>query len=79
VSPEGLLTHEEVLTLLGDIATLKQRVLALEKGKDSQDSCLRDINNKLDSLNGWIRTLMGSMIVSLALLAINLLGGRITP
>ncbi len=61
-----------------DLGQLEGRVASLEAWQERQNGHLQRIDEKLDSLMKWLVGLLGSTIVSLVLLIVNLWlqGGR---
>lgn len=55
------------------IATAEARIDNLIDWQNTQNGCLRRMENKVDSLHKLIIGLMGGMITSLVLLALNLI------
>jgi len=61
------------LEQLERIATAEARIDNLIDWQNTQNGCLRRMENKVDSLHKLIIGLMGGMITSLVLLALNLI------
>ncbi|NPV80788.1 MAG: hypothetical protein HPY52_11010 [Firmicutes bacterium] len=57
------------------VAAVEARVTNLEGWQKSQNGHLRSLDKKVDSIKNWIMGLLGTAIVSLALLIVNLLKG----
>lgn len=59
------------------IADMVPRLTTLENWKDASESRLIRMEQKLDDGHRWLVGIMGALIVSLVLLAVNLVLGRI--
>jgi hypothetical protein len=69
----------DVATVSNDLGKLEGRVDALEAWQERQNGHLQRIDEKLDKLHMWLIGVLGSTIVSLVLLIVNLVvarGGR---
>lgn len=67
---------EEVTCLKVNQARIEERVSDMEEWRKKQNGSLSRLEAKMDRLNQWLIGLLGSVLVSLVLLVVNMLSGR---
>ncbi len=68
-------TERKVEELDSSIGRHEGRIIAVEKDTEAQADATARIEKKLDSANAWLRGLVGSVVVALILLVVDLVFG----